>query len=469
MTKSDTLNAWLNRHFALFIYLVTLGCELFLLYQGRGYGLFAAPVAGMDQLSMLQGAEKLASGVLPGGDYRYSYAYTLLLALFHGLTGGNLVAMRVLQAVLTALIPVFVYRLGRRLRLGRMPAQLGALCYLFYAPALLISVDFLRAAPLALSFLLYADLLLSGFYRKSTPRLLLAGLMGGLCILGRENFAAVVFLPLFLLFLPKVRRRIGFRRAGGVALLLLLPALAASLFNGVLYGSFQPLPGNSGNIMRFYHGEEAAHSFRMAAESLLAAVPRQFAAFLSSYELPNSLSVYAHRELIPFLRVFPLTFNLLTGLALLGVWRCRRNPAVWLLSLLILAYMGSMLFFTVFYRFRIPAVPLLAVLAGGGLGSLLEYASKQRWKPFAFALLFLAVYFAVTYVPPDSRRTVEERGTVARVLTLNERYLEAEEYIARMQRDGLDMRPDALFLAHRLHQAGETARAREVAERFLKK
>ncbi len=87
----------LNRHFGIFIYFASLLCGLFVLYQGRSLGLFPMPQPGMDQLSILECAGRLADGSLPSEPYRYSYAYTLFLALLHLVTGGSLIWMRILQ------------------------------------------------------------------------------------------------------------------------------------------------------------------------------------------------------------------------------------------------------------------------------------------------------------------------------------------------------------------------------------
>ena len=139
--------------------------------------------------------------------------------------------------------------------------------------------------------------------------------MGALCILGRENFAAVVPLVLFAWLIPAFRRRTGWRSFSGYAVALIFPVLAVMTFNAFQWHSFQPVPGNAGNVFAFYHGAEAVNRLGVMAGRLLESIPKQFCNFLSSYELENSLSFYAHRELIVFLRVFPLPFHLLALLA----------------------------------------------------------------------------------------------------------------------------------------------------------
>lgn len=457
----------LNRHFGVCIYLAGFLCGLFVLYQGRSIGLFPAPQPGMDQLSMLECAGRLAGGSLPEGPYRYSYAYTLFLALLHLVTGGSLVWMRILQLAVCSLVPVFLYRSARLLGLGKAAGQAGALCYLFYGPALLISLDFLRAATLGLVFLLFFYFLLLGWRFRSWQYFTAAGGMGALCILGRENFAAVVPLVLLAWLIPAFRNRMGWRAAAGYAAALVLPVLAVMTFNFFRWESFQPVPGNAGNVFAFYHGAEAVGRFGVMAGKLLESIPVQLCNFFSSYELENSLSFYAHRELIVFLKVFFLPFHLLVLLAFAGVWRYRKNGGVQAAFLLIALYAGSLLFFTIFYRFRIPAVPLIALLAGAGISAVGAWWRKRDFRALVIFVVLGGVFLWLTSVRPDSRRTFDERAAVARILIERGRFGEAENYLAGMRDDGHDVRAGALLLAQHLAANGDMARAREVFDRFI--
>ena len=456
----------MKRHTQVVIYALAFASSAILLYQGRTMGLFPAPSVGTDQQAMLAAAGRLAAGELPGGDYRYSYAYTVFLALLHLLTGGSLFWMRLLQAAVCAFIPVLIYRSARLMRLGKTAGLCGALCYIFYGPALLISVDFLRAAPLGLVFLGSFYLLLLGWHRRSGGCLIGAGALAAVCVLGRENFAPVVLLPALGWFFPEVRARFG---RGGIYRYLaaaLLPVLAVMAFNWIRFGSFQPVPGNAANIMAFYHGGAAAGVGERAI-SLLKSVPVQFCNYLSNYELPNSLSFYAHRELIYFLRIFALPFHVLTLLALTGLWIQRRNRAALLAGVLIAGYAGSLLFFTIFYRFRIPAVPLEAVLAGAGIYGVFRWVKHRAWRELMCFAVGGGIFLVLTWADVDARREFSERAAVSRLLIDQQRYGEAEEYLLKMIADGHDVRAGALLLVQRLYEeAGDPAGAQMAAERL---
>ena len=258
----------LHRHFALFLFAAALLLEFHIFRTARAAGLLAPPMPGMDQHTILQAALALPSGVLPEpGSYLYSPLYTLWLGGLAALTGGSLEAMRLLQGALAALIPVMIYRTGRRAGIGRSAAEIGAVLYLFCGSALLIALDFLRAAPLALLFLLFYYCLL-GAWRSGTLRSwFLTGLCAGGCMLGRENFIAVALLPALFLFAPAVRKRLTPGNAAAAVagcLILLAPVL---LYHLVTCGSPAILPGNGANVFRFFQGEEAL----AAAGVLLAA------------------------------------------------------------------------------------------------------------------------------------------------------------------------------------------------------
>ncbi len=439
----------IRRHPQWVLYLLTLLCQLFLLWQGREAGLFPPPSPGTDQQALLEASRALAGGGLPPETYRYSYGYTVFLTVLTALGGGKLVAMRILHAMTAALIPVVIYRAGRLAFHDRSAAFAGALAYLFYAPALLISLDFLRAAPLALAFVAFYDALLRGVLKRSVKWLAFAGVLAALTVLGRENFAAVIFVPLLFLFVPRIRRRLPRRGVAVFIIAALLPVLAVMTLNYVRFGSFQPVPGNAANIMQFYHGEAAVRDMGAAAVSMLGRIPGQFSAFFSNYELANSLSVYAHRELIGFLNVFWLPYQILMLFAFAGAWHFRRNRAVQLAMLLVLAYAGSILFFVMFYRFRIPAAPLVALLAGGGAAALAKWIKARDYRTLAAFAATGIVFLILTSANPDALRPFSDRAAVARLLIERGEFDRAGRYLQKMTTDGHDVRAGFILLEQR--------------------
>ncbi len=471
---------FIDRHFGVFVYLLFAAGALIVLRQGREAGLFPMPLPGTDQLSMLKAAFGLARGEpLPEG-YLYSPAYTVFLAASALFTGGNPLAMRVVQCLVAAWIPVVVLRLGIRLRFGRTAARLGALFCCFYGPLLLISLDFLRAAPLALCFAGFLLALLRAAGRRSAGWFPVAGALAGLCILGRENFIPVAAIPFLMLLRPGIRRHLFRKRPessekGGnpglrsVAAYLAGIAVAVApvvLVNLVRSGTPAIVPGHTGNVIGAYYGPAAAASRLPEAGAVLKMIPEQLGNFLSSYEIPNSLSFYAHAELIDFLNIAILPFHLLLALALIGFWKNRRNPGAVLTLLLIAGYAASMCLFTFFYRFRIPAVPLTALLAGSGAAALAESLRRKEYRKFAAALTAAAALIAATSRNPDRLRPESERRSVALLLIQNRRYPAAGDAVEKLIRDRIPAEDLAEKLIRALREAGYREYADELFRRW---
>ncbi len=432
----DTLKRCFNRYFPLWAYGVALLNGAATLAFGADMGLFPMPSYGTDQLSMLTAAAGICHGQLPEGPYGYSPAYTLLLSLLAFISLGNILVMRLLQTAICALIPVLVFKIALRLRLGREASQIAALCYCSYGPAILMSLDFLREAPLGLCFAAFTLFLLKACSSRKLQPWSWTGLFAGLCVLGRENFIPIVLLPLALVCLTRWRGRRGMRQLAlyaAMTILVLSPVLA---YNSLRFGSCSIVPGHVGNVLGAYHGQKAVESSRAAFASIAENIPRQVGKFLSSYELPNSLSYYANRDVSDFLRVLPIPFNLLVALAAAcAALRWHRKGTI-CVALLVAAYVGTMSFFEMFYRFRIPVAPLVCVLSGGGVVLIARNLGNVKGIAAAAAVIGLVL---LTYTSPEKLRTAGERLAVANVLISNGRLAQAEEYLSALAATAMEI------------------------------
>ncbi len=464
----------LNRHFPILIYAFCCAISLIALWQGRTYGLFPRPYPGMDQLNFLVRAEGILRGVLPDQTYKLCAGYTLFLALLMAVTGGNLVAMRILQILLCALIPVVIYKLARLLRCNLIGAQLAAFLYCLYGPAILISISFLRAAPLALCFVSFVYFLVKGFYSRKNRHFAVAGLLAGTTILLRENFIPVVFAPLLMLFFPSVRQRVEGARAWvyvACAVALVAPLV---IYNYLRFGSPEVIPGNLAHILDYYHAQEAATGTGTGTgtglgrklASALAGVPAQVNMFLSSFEFSNSLCFYAHREIISMLMVLAIPFNLLLAMAAVALVFDLRRLRTLFVGGLTAGYFLTIIYFTMFYRFRIPVVPLLCVLAGIAFHTLARRPAP--WGRWTLAAAFVSFFFVLTYANPDRLRPANERHSVARILIDSQDFLRAEAYIDRLAATSLPLgNLDRLLVQAVLANGDETQAARLYAKYAL--
>ena len=124
-----------------------------------------------------------------------------------------------------------------------------------------------------------------------------------------------------------------------------------------------------------------------------------------------------------------------------------------------------MLFLTVFYRFRIPLVPLLAILAAGAYLPLKRLWRKRRSAAVALLALLAAANWALA-VDPEPRRQESEHAAVARLLIDNGRFAEAEEYLVCMAKRGENARPGMKLLVTKMLREGRAAEAEATAARF---
>lgn len=426
-----------NRHYAIFIYCFALILYLMLLYNIRSFGLLPMPTEGTDQKVMLCTAADLYNMKLPESVYRLSPGYTVFLAFLVAIAQGDLVVMRIIQGIICAMIPVMIYWLGLRLRIGREKAQLGALIYCFYGPASLITLDFLREAPLALCFISYVYFLIRAATSRKTFYFALAGIFVGLCVLGRENFIPIVFLPAAVFIFRKFRTRISIKQVFAYLLSFALLISPVIIYNLARFNSPTIIPGNLKNVLGFYYGDRVKTDNSFACEVVVKNIPSQIVKFCSSYEIPNSLSFYAHRDVVDTLWIFPLTFNLLLALCIASLWLYRRNRGVLCVSVFVLAYLMTMIYFEMFYRFRIPCVPLICVLAGASLGYMIRNIRQGR---AIWAVIIVALFVAFTYSNSDRKRSAQERISTARVIIQTMQLGKADAYIRKLEMDGIDTR-----------------------------
>ena len=441
---SGGMRKFVDRHYAILIYFFALILYSMLFYNLRSFGLLPMPIEGTDQRGMLFTAADLYRMKLPAGVYGYSPAYTLFLTCLIAVAQGNLVIMRILQGALCAMIPVMIYWLGIRLRIGREKAQLGALIYCFYGPASLITLDFLREAPLALCFISYVYFLLRAATSRKTLYFALAGVFAGLCVLGRENFIPIVFLPAAVFMFRKFRARIRMKQVFAYLLAFALLISPVIIYNLVRFSSPTIIPGNLKNVLSFYYGERVKTDNSFAFEAVVKNIPSQLGKFCSSYEIPNSLSFYAHRDAVDFLWFFPVTFNFILALSIAVLWLYRRNRGVLCVFLFILAYLMTMIYFDMFYRFRIPCVPLICVLAGASLGYIVR---NIRRGGGVWTAAIVALVFVFTYSSSDRKRTSHEKVATARVIIQTMQLGKAEAYIRKLEGEGIDTRQLKAMLA----------------------
>lgn len=140
-------------------------------------------------------------------------------------------------------------------------------------------------------------------------------------------------------------------------------------------------------------GEIAAHPGRWAALML-----KKSWLFFSAREIPNNHDPALFAEFLPPLRLpgwgvwFPL--------ALVGAWSWRRRVgARFVMCAAGLVAVGAVLFF-VNARFRMPMVPWMMVLAGGGVAAVVDAVRQRAWQRLGVAGAWAMVAAAVAHANP---------------------------------------------------------------------
>jgi len=442
----------ISRHFGWVLYFLYLTGELLILYYGRTSGLFPAPGAGTDQLTTVEGALALSDGVWPGINYGYSLSYTALLALIGFMANGDLVVMRILQAVFCALAPVSVYQLARRLRLGQRVAMLAGLLLCFYAPALLISLDFLREIPLLIVFSYYLYALVTASQKKSARWYFTAGVLAALTYLGRENMLPLLLLPLVATVFPQYRALIfdwrqwrWFLIGGAVALGIFFSVNYAH--NGILLADRKLITAEHGGVI----GSIGV----LAAAGLQDQFGAKLYSAFASYELPNSLSVYAHCDVIDYMKILVVNFHWLVALAAVALLFHRRQPMVLLFGIGIAGYLFTLIFFFTFYRYRLPVVGLLVIMAALGVMSLWRCYRSKKWGKLAAGAVLAAVLIGFLQQNPWQLRTQNECEAVVRILVDGKHFVKAHDYLNQMSSQGKRSVPGELFLLRTLVRDGD--------------
>jgi tetratricopeptide (TPR) repeat protein len=404
--------------------------------------------------------------------------YPLLLGAVYALTGGSWVAPRVLQAALGAATVALVFLIAARLR-GRRAGFFAAGLLALYGPALYFEGELLP--PTVLLFLHTAAVLLlldAADRGDHAKRPILAAFLLGLSTVMRPT-SALLALGAAVWWLRT--SPVPWRCWLGAAVAFVAPVLPITAAN-VLGGGERVLVSYNGGI-NFYLGNGAnpdslvaiqpghawdrlqVEPFRAgvrtrAAESAYwtdralreaaadpagwaRALGRKVLRLLDARETPRNTDWEAFRPesrvlslpLVGFGVLAPLAF---AGMAVRGVGGRRRTLPI----VAVAAVAAQNLAFFVADRYRLEAVPMLAVLAGIGVDALLSARGRAIGRRAAAVCLVLAVVVHVDFL--GERRIDEARAAINRGVAMRRSGLDAgarREFLAALSASPQD--PDA--------------------------
>jgi tetratricopeptide (TPR) repeat protein len=452
----------------------------------------------LDSWEFLVWAKDIAGGELfrwLATSHGPGYAYFLALLLKLG--GGSLLAVSVLQGALGSAVCALVAVLGARAFDDRRAGLAAGVLLALYGPLVYIELSLFAEG-------FFIFLLVLGLWVLTGSRppgdqtagwALAAGLAIGLAAVTRATALPLLPLAAGIVLLG----RTPWPRRAAVWMLLGWLAVVVPVIALVRVSSGDWLPVQSFGGLNFYMGNHTGASgtpearlgsgwdvlfheperhgvsgdaareryFMSKARRDIAAEPLAFVAglgrkalwLLQADEIRDMVNFF--RQQVPALAWLP-GFGLLLPLAVWGGWLARRrlSPFLWLYLAL---FVFSNIAIVMAARYRIPLVPVLAVLAGGAVVWLGERLRRARLRELAPAV---AVLLAVTVVTrlrehAPSHDFSEEWGLTAASLVLLERYDEAEDAVERALAENPGWAHALVQRANLRLRAGDAAGAEE--------
>lgn len=409
---------------------LALAVRVVYLAESSDYPAFSIPIS--DARDYDAAARQWVSGAgMPTQFFWQPFFYPFFLSCVYAVTGGAVVGAKVVQVVLGAATCALTCVLGQRL-FGRTTGTVAGLITAFYGPLIFYDAELLTAGWATFWAPALVLLFLAARARQSGWVCLALGVAGGASTLTRPEFlpyflAGCAWLARALLTAPAGwRQRLA--RCAALPAGFALVTLPVAALNARVTGHFGFLPYSGGvNLYLGNHPEpdkaattvdfEWDHLVRLPLRDGITDAHernryfyRQTLAYarddpaglagrllgktwqlLTSREIPRSVNVYVVRQwsfvqtlLTWKVQGFGFPFGVLLPLALVGlVVGCRRVPVPMALFL-VLYPLGIVLVF-VTARYRLPLVPLLAILAAAGGVTLAGWVKSRDWRSLSLA------------------------------------------------------------------------------------
>ena len=427
--KKQGLLAW--RWLGLVVFLLALLVRGFYLSDSRDNPTFQTPIVDSQTYDGL--ARRLAAGQPMTSEFFWQPVfYPLFLSLVYWLSHSSILWAKIIQAILGAFTALLTYRLGQRV-FGKAEAAVAAILVAVYMPLVFYETELL-ASGWATFWMVTLALVLIETRKKPGPfPCLVLGLIGALSVLTRPEFLPLFGASCLWLLVAWARKHQDLAKLISrfvfVTLGFSLVAGPLGIWSHRVLGRATILPSSGG--INLYIGNNPNYEktitvrpglgwreltagparqgivddlgmerfFLNKTKEYIISEPLNFfkglvyktAQFFSSRETPRNTDIYLFGKwsrclslLVWKIGRFGFPFGLLLPVALLGLILCwRALPGPVLLSLLL--YPAAMILVFVTSRYRVPVIPLLSILAAGGVGMILRMGQKRQWKKLAVA------------------------------------------------------------------------------------
>jgi len=413
--------------------------RLIYLFEAGDDPTFQHPIVDCAEYDHL--AKALAQGRNPWpGALTRPPLYPGLLAVVYWLCGVKLTAAYVFHALLGGLTCVLTCLLGRRLFDRRVGLAAGIVVAL-YGPMIFFDMRRLASGLVVLCYLAVLLLAVRAAARRTPLSWLACGIATGVAALARPSIA-----PFFLIVLTAwIIVQAGRERRWRARLLALtalasgsvLPIVPVTVRNYLACGEFIPVAALSGlnlyignnpewqrtialrpgpgwnTLTRLPHANgQVSHTgieayfrgrvtdyVRNQPGDFLAGLLRKTRLYFNAREVPRNFDLHTHRRfsrslstLVWQMGPFAFPFGVLLPLAVVGFAAgCRQRPQCWLAMGFVAAAAGSVILFFNASRYRMPIVPVLAVLAVSALVWLCRQVGTGRLRRFGVGLAAVVV------------------------------------------------------------------------------
>jgi 4-amino-4-deoxy-L-arabinose transferase-like glycosyltransferase len=401
----------------------------------------------------------LRDGLLRDDAFYFAPLYPYLLAGLFGIVGVKVWAILGLHTVLGAINTIVVFQLARKIFGSNRVAWISATLTLSFGPYYMYEALVLKATLAVLVTNLSLLLLFTALERDASILWLGCGLSFGLLTLLRGNTLLILPFVFFGLALEHRRQRVTPARMAlwltGVA----VGILPATVHNAIAAEDFVPTTyqggtnffiGNHQGASGTYHSlrpgrgrpsQERYDAVTVAEEASgrplwpsevsnfwlgrgiedivddpaawLRLMAKKCYLFHGNAEIMDTVDYRVFRELSPVLWLAPISFGMLVGFAIPGLYLARRLPNTRLLALVLLGSAASVIVFFVFGRYRLPVTSLYALFAAHSIDRVIEFGGAQRWRPVAATVLIALASFALLLVPTYEADPVMARSTLA--------------------------------------------------------
>lgn len=499
----------------LILFAAALALRLLYLAQSVDIPSFEMPLVDSEVYD--RAARALADGEGFGEAFFYQpFFYPFFLGLVYLLSGGSIVAAKLVQAVLGATTCALVAGLGGRL-LDRRSGLLAGAITAAYGPLMFFEAELLAAGWAAFWSVVLVWLLVAAAESLSPRSLAVLGGAGGLAVITRPSFlpflaAAAIWLAVVLW---RRQREVFVRRLAVVVAGAALVAIPVAGLCLATTGELHLLPASGGlNLYlgnnpepcatltirpgqewhelvtspaaagaeglwgqdRFFRGQVRRFAVEQPGAFVSGLVSKSIQV-VSSREIPRNLDIYMFRRWSSLLAAtvwkvgrFGFPFGVLLPLAVVGVvvaWR-RLPAALWLYLLL---YPAAVVAVFVSARYRVPVVPVVAIPAAAGALALLDAARARSWRRLMVLVAGAAAVLALTVIPGPFCQEQDLEGEYWFLMSAAQlRHGDRDAAVASLQRS-VELDPDSFEARYQigemLMERGEMAAAIPHLERAV--